>query len=270
MSRFKQAITGVIFLLLSLPAIAQEPIQQDTLLITDSIHEDTEQDFDEDTDFNQSTLHNRPLSQIPDTIAFREVSDSIAARLRKQKAFEYANDPAYWIRKAPETKSVSFSFWKKVAEFFNRPAVRAVFYLLLAGLVIFLVVKIILVNNLYIFKSSNKKVKRVTDGGDAALMEEDLDQLISDAMQKKDHRAVIRYHYLKTLKLLDRKGWISFNPQATNWSYRSQVNNFSKGKEFGFLSSAYEYVWYGDFRLNEQQFETLVHNFNHFQNMLRV
>ncbi|HTE26677.1 hypothetical protein [Flavitalea sp.] len=272
MSRFKKATFILYFILMGLAGFSQEQDPLDTMLIIDSAHQVIEAPFYDDSDFPESAPSARSSiqPQVPDTLIFRKVADSITARLKKQKDFEYANDPAYWVRKPLKPSNNSISLWQKLADFFSRPAVRGFIYLLLFGLAIFLIIKVIIVNNLYIFKSSPKKKKVNATGDEATLMEENLDELIRDALEVNDQRAVVRFHYLKTLKLLDKKGWISFHPQSTNQNYRSQVNNYAKGKEFGFLSSAYEHVWYGNFQLNREQFEIVLHSFNHFQNSLKV
>jgi hypothetical protein len=272
MSRFKKATFILFLLVMGLRGFSQESDPTDTLLIIDSSHQVVEAPFEDDSDFPESSKSagSRHRSPVADTLTFRKVADSISARLKKQKDFEYANDPEYWVRKSLQVSDNYISPWQRLAAFFARPAVRGFIYLLLFGLAIFLIIKVILVNNLYIFKSSPKKKKVNPNGDEAALMEENLDELISDALVRNDQRAAVRFHYLKTLKLLDKKGWISFHPQATNQSYRSQVNNYAKGKEFGFLSTAYEHVWYGNFQLNNDQFDIVMHSFNHFQNSLKV
>jgi hypothetical protein len=272
MSRFKKATFILFFIVTGLRGFSQESEPADTLLIIDSARQAVETPFDDDSDFPESSMAGgtRRGSRVPDTLTFRKVADSISGRLKKQKEFEYANDPAYWVRKPLKISDPQTSLWQKLADFFARPAVRGFIYLLLFGLAIFIIVKVIIVNNLYIFKSSAKKPKASANRDEASLMEENLDELISDALARNDQRAAVRFQYLKTLKLLDKKGWISFHPQATNESYRRLVNNYAKGKEFGFLSSAYEHVWYGNFQLNNEQFDIVMHSFNHFQNSLKV
>src|SRR5690349_19429920 len=137
MNRFRKVIFPILLLLVSVTGLSQEPLPQDTLLITDSTHEVSESGFDEDSDFNESIAMGHTTPRPPDTMIFRKVSDSIATGLKKEKAFEYANDPAYWVRTPEETESVSFNLWKKIAAFMARPAVQAFVYLLIAGVVIF-------------------------------------------------------------------------------------------------------------------------------------
>jgi uncharacterized protein DUF4129 len=247
-------------------SMAQDTKRQDSVVISDTSAEDEDEFFGNETSITQ---YPRPPALL-DSISHRAVNDSISATLKKQKTFEYANDPEYWVREKAASRNYNISFWQKLARFFAKPAVKGFMLLLFVALAIYLIIKVILVNQLYIFKSSPKKKKVEASTEEAALMGEDLDALISQAMLQKEKRPAIRFLYLKTLKLLDRKGWITFHPQATNQFYRQQVNNYAKGKEFGFLSTAYEHVWYGNFQLTEQQFETIVHNFNHFQNTLKV
>src|SRR5687768_13745111 len=115
MSLFKKA-TFILFLIVAgLHGFCQESDPADTLLIIDSSHQEVETPFDDDSDFPESSLGatSRFGPRIPDTLSFRKVADSIPARLKKQKDFEYANDPEYWIKKPQRAPDPETSIWEK-------------------------------------------------------------------------------------------------------------------------------------------------------------
>ena len=51
----------------------------------------------------------------------------------------------------------------------------------------------------------------------------------------------------------------------TNADYYKELRNTSYGKEFKELSRLYEYIWYGDFKLDESRFKIIIQKFNQFQ-----
>jgi hypothetical protein len=89
---------------------------------------------------------------------------------------------------------------------------------------------------------------------------EDLDtinfnQQIQDALAHNDYRLAIRWHYLKILFLLDKKSLITFAPFKTNIDYNNELKGKNIHSSFGTLSRIYDYVWYGQFNLNEQSYQ---------------
>ncbi len=208
--------------------------------------------------------------RLADTVNIRIVPEATTDSLRKLKQFAYANDPEYWSRAMPQEDAPP-GFIDAIFRFFSKPAVRAFVYILLIILAIFILVRVIVINRLYIFNRSSKTAaSKQINAEHEPLLNENLDARIAKAISDNDQRNAIRFLYLKTLQLLDKKGWISVHPQATNYEYRAQVNRYAKGEAFEFLSSVYEHVYYGDFRLKEDQFKRVLNNFNHFHNSLHV
>ncbi len=204
-------------------------------------------------------------------VVFRSVPDSVSNKLKSSRDFEYANDPAYWVRPTPEELSSSRGFWETLAAFFARPAVQAFVYLAIIAGLLFLLIRVVIINRLFIFRrSAASKVGTAIAESDEKVMTGNLEPRIADAIAAGDHRSAVRFLYLKTLQLLDKKGWITFHPRTTNNQYRQQANAYARGREFGFLSTIYEHVYYGNFQMTPEQFKTVLHNFNHFHNSLRV
>ena len=192
----------------------------------------------------------------------RTVPDTTVARMKNEKAFAYANDPAYWVK---EKKVYKRGFWDYVFDFFGSELVKVLFYILVGALIVFVLYRIIVVNDLLIFYSSKRKrpvsaQPELTDVDPAVI-----DEKIRDAIDQKNYNYAIRYLYLKTLYVLNDKKWIQFHSQATNSEYLNQMSQHKRSQEFRFLTRVYEYVWYGKFEINEQQFVRVYANFKTFQ-----
>ena len=201
-------------------------------------------------------------SGVSDEAILRSVPDTTVARMKKEKEFAYANDPAYWVKEKVVYRK---GFWDYVFEFFESSLVRVIFYVLVAGLVIFVLYRIIVVNELLIFYTPKKQKKIFEETESSELDPRMIDQKIDEAIQQQKYHTAVRYLYLKTLYLLNDKNLIQFHTQATNNEYLAQMNQHKQLKEFRFLTQVYEYVWYGKFEISEHQFSIVHHSFKNFQ-----
>lgn len=122
------------------------------------------------------------------------------------------------------------------------------------GLVIYLIVRIILKKEgRWIFGKSAKKIL-VTENVEENIHTIDFNSIIKNATSQKDYRVAVRYYYLWLLKTLSDKNIIEWDIEKTNSDYLREISNSELKKEFRFLSYIYEYSWYGEFELNEEDF----------------
>jgi hypothetical protein len=135
---------------------------------------------------------------------------------------------------------------------------------LLIGVLLFAFYKIIVDNKLYLFYSKPKKTSAVQKSETDDEIPENIDEKIKETFLVKNYRLAVRYMHIKALKLLDEKELIHFHAQSTNNYYASQLRNTQFGKEFQQLTNVYEYVWFGDFKLTEQQAKIVQQNFYRF------
>jgi hypothetical protein len=221
-----------------------------------------------ETTVDEATGDTEPKINIPEPVVFRQVPDSTVRKLQKQKEFAYANDPAYWAREPEsqvQTRSPRKGFWDYFNDFFSGAAIRFITYGILIAFFLFVIYKIIVVNKLFLFYSSSKP-KTADTGEDIGIDDENLDEKIQKAIDAKDHRLAVRFMYLKSLQLLNDRQWIRFHADATNYEYVNQMSGHKLANEFGFLTRVYDYTWYGEFALTEEQFDIVYKNFNHFYN----
>jgi hypothetical protein len=210
--------------------------------------------------FENNADEEEQTTQYPDVVVLRSVPDSTVERTKKDKAFAYANDAAYWVK---EKKVYRKGFWDYVFDFFTSSQVRILFYVLLIGLAIFVMYRVIVLNNLLVFK--RKGVQGFSDDSGAMRPDRDtIDANIQEAINQKNFQIAVRYLYLKTLYELSDRNLIHFHPEATNNQYLNQMSGHKKNKNFQFLTQVYEYIWYGKFQINEQQFSLVHDSFKNF------
>ncbi len=134
-------------------------------------------------------------------------------------------------------------------------------YLILA-LLIFLLLKFFLkVNskNIISGKQNHATVQFTED--ENIIRSKDINELINEAIKQKNFRLAIRYYYLLSLKYLVEKHIISWQQQKTNEDYITEIEKDEIKTGFKAITRIYDYVWYGEFKIDELGFETLKSSF---------
>lgn len=85
--------------------------------------------------------------------------------------------------------------------------------------------------------------------------------LILEAEKHNNFNLGIRYSFLKTLKTLSDRGFINFVPDKTNREYLHEMRSNEYFEEFQSLTRNYEYLWYGKFLIEENDYHLLKEKF---------
>ncbi|OJU53306.1 MAG: hypothetical protein BGN96_09590 [Bacteroidales bacterium 45-6] len=92
----------------------------------------------------------------------------------------------------------------------------------------------------------------------------DFASLIAEAEKENDTRLSIRYYYLWLLKKLKDGGVIEWLPDKTNSNYLYEIKNAEVKNQFSHLSYLYEYIWYGEFSINDREYQEAKTTFGNF------
>lgn len=92
--------------------------------------------------------------------------------------------------------------------------------------------------------------------------EVNFETLITSAINQNNYRLATRYLYLKSLKILSRKGIIDWHYDKTNSDYINEITNDATKNSFTRISYIYDYVWYGEFEIDADQFRRNQSDFN--------
>ncbi len=127
--------------------------------------------------------------------------------------------------------------------------------ILVVGFVVYLIVKAILnKEGKWIFgKNSDKKIINYSDI-EKNLQLVDFENLIQNTILSGEKRLTIRYYYLWLLKKMSANEIIVWDLEKTNSDYLYEIKNQSTKDEFAYLSYLYNYIWYGEFELDEETF----------------
>ncbi len=106
----------------------------------------------------------------------------------------------------------------------------------------------------WIFSGSSKRIK-VTEETAENIHSINFTTEIEKALQQKNYRVAVRYYYLWLLKSLTDKNIIEWDIEKTNSDYMREIKHLETKENFSFLSYIYEYSWYGEFELTEEDYK---------------
>ncbi|WP_299226179.1 DUF4129 domain-containing protein [uncultured Psychroserpens sp.] len=130
-------------------------------------------------------------------------------------------------------------------------------YVILGILIFFLIRFFLKVNSktLITGKQDNASFQFTED--EQIIKNEDINALINNAISQKNYRLAIRYYYLLSLKFLTEKQIITWQQQKTNEDYITEIESKTIKDSFKSITRIYDYVWYGEFDVDELRFESL-------------
>lgn len=191
--------------------------------------------------------------------------------VEQEKLLENSDYKYDRIGPAPKTWWDRFKewFWRLIQKLFTTEGGQV-------GLTIFqyaLIAAVVIIIILLVIKND---IRAVFYGKSASVVidfkefEEDIhkinfDEMIADAIQRNDYRKAVRLHFLKLLKELTDNNLITWQIDKTNNDYSMELSNSKFSKQFQELALMYEYIWYGDFQLDETNFKNTISKFKDFK-----
>ena len=147
-------------------------------------------------------------------------------------------------------------------DFLDYKTLEYIVYGSLGVIVLYLVIKFLLQNPV---SSVFKKETKTIDGFsyvEENIKQIDFDKLINEALTSNNFRLATRYLYLKSLKALANKHKIEWHFEKTNSDYLNEIKDSKLKALFKRVSYIYDYVWYGEFPIDEISFNKNKDEFN--------
>lgn len=94
-------------------------------------------------------------------------------------------------------------------------------------------------------------------------------QQILDAEDKGEYRLALRWNFIRVLRRLDHGGSIDWQKNKTNWDYHLELNGSPLQEGFDELRQIFEYVWYGERKVEAEAYFELKKSFQEFLNKLK-
>jgi hypothetical protein len=127
-------------------------------------------------------------------------------------------------------------------------------FMWIIGIIVFIIILVII----YLANPSlfylNKKNKLLYSVEEEDIHGSDFNQLIKEALYRKEYPEAIRWVYIKTLKALHEKEYISWEANKTVNEYVFEIKNLKLRKDFRELSEDFVYYRYGNGEANEKRF----------------
>lgn len=203
-------------------------------------------------------------------VDFRVVNKEKIKKIKNQKEFQYK-----------EEEKANLSWWERllnwlfsqtdqtVKEVLNPNVWKYPLYVILVGLVVFFIFKLFRVKFSALF--GKQKVANPEDDINIYsdnVHEMNLETLVSKAIEAKDYRLAVRYLYLRNLKHLSDTDKIMWSPNKTNMKYYHEIKDADLRKSFLQTALIFDYVWYGELKLSQQEFEVAHAELDNFDKMI--
>jgi len=261
MPQYKTVISFVFFLLFFSCCNAQDSNKY--------VYQDSTQTTADSSNTATNTL------VLPDTvIRFNNLAispDSITS-IKNLKEFAYAKNLDSLLMALKKKNEVQSDIADNKSDWLKNLLASVVTKVLLwslAGLFItFVLYKLFFIEGSFLRNNARNKVSELNEDT-AGTHLYDYDKLIAKAINEKNYRLGVRYLYLQSLQQLAENNLVKLEAEKTNYEYINELNNSIYKDDFLWLTLNYEYVWYGEFDLDEENFYTLRNRFGQFNNLLQ-
>ncbi|MBO9676206.1 MAG: DUF4129 domain-containing protein [Sphingobacteriaceae bacterium] len=162
-------------------------------------------------------------------------------------------------------------FWRLIGSLIQGAASnlisRYIFIGLGVALILYIVIKTIGAEN--IFRKKSKETILPYDVITENIHEIDYEQELQRLVAEKKFRLAVRLLYLRALKKLNDAEIINWQPNKTNYNYLTEIDKPELRNDFSKLTLQFDYIWYGDFPIDEVKFDPINQSFNQFNSQIK-
>lgn len=200
----------------------------------------------------------RPQSLPPDRDALLPARRPDDARLRElagQREFRYAT---------PEATNDAWDalrrrFWHWLGGLISTPTARFTgkygLYTVVLAVLVFAVLKLLQVDITGVFGRTPRRGALTYDTAPEDIHAVDFPARIAAAEEAGNFRLATRLGYLEVLKQLTERGLMHWQPDKTNHAYLAELAGGPLREAFRSATREFEYVWYGELRLNSALYQ---------------
>ncbi|WP_052496249.1 DUF4129 domain-containing protein [Pedobacter lusitanus] len=163
-------------------------------------------------------------------------------------------------------------FWKQFSGVtFSGHSTSFLRYLIIAAfvaLIVFIIIKFTGVD-FRLFSGKSKAITiPYTESADN-IHEIDFKTEIDKAIMSANYRMAVRLMYLRSLKKLSNSNLINWQPEKTNQTYISEISDPHQRAQFSQLTTQFEYIWYGEFFIDKENFNQVKNSYDQFNTEMR-
>jgi len=238
---------------------AQDLDSLSSTLLQDTVYQPTVS-TNENYQFKEPVLEN--------TTHPRKVSGNDLNKIKSEDDYWYINQvPPRVKEKLSQPKNEEKV--KKSRGLFNIPWLNVVFWIILIGGFVTLLVWFLSTSNIQLFRKTRKQSEEVIQEENTDnIFEINFEKEIQKAADAKNYRVAVRLMYLRTLKDLSNRNLINYVHTKTNSDYLLQLAGTVYYKAFFRLTRTFDYTWYGQFKVSEDSFTIIQNDFSSFNQQL--
>ncbi|MGX5685197.1 DUF4129 domain-containing protein [Chryseobacterium cucumeris] len=140
------------------------------------------------------------------------------------------------------------------------------FAIILVGFLLYFIIRYIMgKDGNFIFGKKNKKLDLNVQELHENIHEINFPESIAKFELAGDYRSAVRYQFLFILKKLSDKKLINWNPEKTNKDYTAELKAAHLKNDFSDLSYIFDYVWYGEFSIDEENYRKFKNQYQAFK-----
>ena len=194
-------------------------------------------------------------------LAFAENGKNEFNEIKKKynsKEFDYVIE-----NEKPKEES-DLSILEPIINLLNKINWEIVMYCIISLVFLLIVFKLYKNGILFNFKNNQKldnSDETNFDFIETNLLQIDLNELIEKAKSNKNYRLAIRYYHYQNTQNLAQKDLITWNPKKTNQQLINEIKKEEIKDLFKHNTQIFNQVWFGNFELNEEQFNLFETNF---------
>jgi hypothetical protein len=251
----QQSTEDTVVLMPSLDSAAVvEKVDQEASFQGDEDDDDTEVDIDKEEDEKPKFATIGSVGSGLDSYNERRVDTRL---FNSDEEFWYANT----------------SFEKKAQAKSNKRFQNTTFYqtllwmLAVGGFIAFLIIYLSN-SNISLFRRSNTMAAHDSDVDTDDIFAINYSSEIEKAVAAGNYRLAIRLHFLKLLRGMSERNIIQYTHDRTNFDYLLQVHHAPWYQQFFRITRNYEYVWYGQFDIDREKFDSINKDFDSLERQL--
>ncbi len=264
----------------SVPPIPET--EKEKLGVVDSLGVAVEADIYGVDDAGQSLTYD--TFAYDDTYAAHHDTSAVVARVIPERELEgFRNNPNYQYDRVETGGPTLFSlFWQWLDDVLFHPLRENTteqfwsWFWMLAGVaaLAFVILKALRADSGWFFRKKDEEVEiaglELLDTEDIESV--DLDVLLEAALHGRRYRDAARYQYLQALQTLTEQELINWDKHKTNLDYLAEVRSADRpnlNAPFADITRLFEWIWYGEFPVDEQRFSRVRARFDLFSEALR-
>jgi hypothetical protein len=216
-----------------------------------------------------SVLVKKPITE--NTVYPKKIKENIQSRY-KGNEFDYSTSKpreSFWEKLQRKIIKIIESIFGKTSlsssENIANVAIR-LFAIVVVGFLLYFIVKYLLgKNGSFIFGKKNKKLDITEKELHENIHEINFPESIAQFENNGEYRSAIRYQFLYILKKLSDRKIIVWNPEKTNKDYVAELKEQHLKNEFSKLSYIFDYVWYGEFGIDKEDYSRFKQQYQSFK-----